>query len=47
MTIALWSVMKKSSKGACALWLVAGLAKTKKRKTKADKKKRSKRYIIA
>ena len=34
-------------RGVCALWSVAGLAKTEKRKTRANKTKGSKRYVIA
>ena len=40
-------LLKKGSKGVCALWSVAGLAKTEKRKARADKTKGSKRYVIA
>ena len=34
-------VVKRDSKGVCALWSVAGLAITEKRKARADKTKGS------
>ena len=40
-------VVKRGSKGVCALWSVAGLAGAEKRKTRADKTKGSKRYVVA